>query len=552
MRSTGMATSRDSLACTKFFEGRAALIVEEKRQRSGIMDHDHEFREALTPIAQRASAIVSRLRHEERTSIWKTQGQESHELFPGMMFNAAKSHMEGTRLWEIVRKMPKGALLHAHLGATVDLEWVFRTALETPGMCISSSTRLDSAATRQNAMVKFSINKANYKKSSSIWSPYYTPESLIPIEDAASTFPDGPGGREAFVQWMKDCCSITQDESLQHHLGVDDVWKKLQNAFVILCPIIYYEPVMRAFLRQLFRTLLEDGVRWVELRTVFITPFLLEGEESPPTSRSQDLARVFTEEIAKFRSEEEGFWGARFIWTAMRGGNRTQILDDMKQCIEIKKSFPELISGYDLVGQEDLGRTLHDLIPELIWFKEACTTAGVEIPFFFHAGECLGDGDETDQNLFDAVLFGTRRIGHGFSLYKHPLLIDMVKEKNILIESCPISNEVLRYTASILSHPLPALLARGVKAALSNDDPALLGQGTSGVTHDFWQALQGWENLGLEGLWSAFQDQTEQEWLRDVEAGTQGGGIKAKRMQQWATDWETFCQWVVAEFGEKI
>lgn len=76
----------------------------------------------------------------------------------------------------------------------------------------------------------------------------------------------------------------------------------------------------------------------------------------------------------------------------------------------------------------------------------------------------------------------------------------MVKEKKILIESCPISNEVLRYTASIMSHPLPALLARGVPASLSNDDPALMGQGTSGMTHDFWQALQGWENLGLAGL----------------------------------------------------
>ena len=76
----------------------------------------------------------------------------------------------------------------------------------------------------------------------------------------------------------------------------------------------------------------------------------------------------------------------------------------------------------------------------------------------------------------------------------------MVKKQKILVESCPISNEVLRYTASILSHPLPALLSRGVVAALSNDDPALMGQGTSGLTHDFWQALQGWENLGLAGL----------------------------------------------------
>jgi len=176
------------------------------------------------------------------------------------------------------------------------------------------------------------------------------------------------------------------------------------------------------------------------------------------------------------------------------------MISDMKNCIAVKKLYPTLIAGYDLVGQEDLGRTLHDLTPELIWFQETCKNEGVDVPFFFHAGECLGDGDETDQNLFDAILFGSRRLGHAFSLHKHPVLIDMVKEKKILVESCPISNEVLRYTASIMSHPLPALLARGVPAALSNDDPSLLGQGTSGMTHDFWQALQGWENLGLAGL----------------------------------------------------
>lgn len=51
-----------------------------------------------------------------------------------------------------------------------------------------------------------------------------------------------------------------------------------------------------------------------------------------------------------------------------------------------------------------------------------------------------------------------------------------------------------------MSHPLPALISRGVKASLSNDDPAMLGQGTSGLSYDFWQAVQGWEDLGVEGL----------------------------------------------------
>jgi len=227
-------------------------------------------------------------------------------------------------------------------------------------------------------------------------------------------------------------------------------------------------------------------------------------------------------------------------------------------CIAMKLKHPDLIAGYDLVGQEDLGRPLKDLLPELFWFMDACKEAGVHIPFYFHAGETLGDGDETDNNLHTAIMLGTRRIGHGFSLYKHPTLVDAVKEKRILIESCPVSNEVLRLTSSIMSHPLPALLARGVAVSLCNDDPSILGQGVNGMSHDFWQALQGWENLGLSGLgslaqnsvrWANFEDRTDDGWLQDIEKGAVGDDIKAQRLKQWNHEWEMFCLRVVDQYG---
>jgi adenosine deaminase CECR1 len=230
----------------------------------------------------------------------------------------------------------------------------------------------------------------------------------------------------------------------------------------------------------------------------------------------------------------------------------------MKNCIAMKVEFPDLLGGYDLVGQEDLGRPLADLVPELFWFKKACAQEGVDIPFFFHAGETLGDGDSVDENVFDAILLGTRRMGHGFSLIKHPLLCDMVKEKKILIESCPVSNEVLRFASSIMSNPLPSLLARGVPCSLSNDDPAILGQGSNGMTHDFWQALQGWENLGLEGLgslaensvrWANFEECTSKEWNQSIKDGAFGKGVRALRMKEWSQEFEEFCAWVVLTYG---
>jgi adenosine deaminase CECR1 len=42
-----------------------------------------------------------------------------------------------------------------------------------------------------------------------------------------------------------------------------------------------------------------------------------------------------------------------------------------------------------------------------------------------HAGESYSN---KNKELYDAILLGTKRIGHGFALAKHPKLIEMVKE----------------------------------------------------------------------------------------------------------------------------
>ncbi|KAI9805823.1 MAG: hypothetical protein M1825_000437 [Sarcosagium campestre] len=541
----------------KYLQGRDALIAQEKKQRS-----DQTFREALSPVAAEACSIVSSIREEERRNVWAAPGNEGLArdqeslIHSGMMFSLAKPRMEGTRLWQIVRAMPKGALLHAHFDAMVDVDWLIEQALATPGLHIEASDALCSP--RALELTQFSFRFAKSQSNvSNLWSTDYKQHDLMPVLEAAENFPSG--GRLGFIKWLKGRCTITNEESLRHHHGPNDIWKKFKSTFSVLGSMIFYEPIFRASVRRVCQQLLEDGVRWVDFRAAFVFEYRRESTEEPEQGYDE-VIRVFGEEVERFKASEEGrrFWGARMIWTTIRIMGRREIVQSMKQCIAVKKAYPHLIAGFDLVGQEDLGRPLKDLTPELFWFRKRCVEEGVEIPFFFHAGETLGDGDEVDSNIVDALLLGTRRIGHGFSLYKHPLLIDMVKAKKILVESCPISNEVLRLTHSIMSHPLPALLSRGVAVSLCNDDPAILGQGTNGLSYDFWQVLQGLENVGLEGLgsladnsvrWAAFEDQSSNEWLQGIKEASLGKGIRASRMKEWALEWERFCQWIVDEFG---
>ncbi|EFQ93002.1 hypothetical protein CFE70_010690 [Pyrenophora teres f. teres 0-1] len=540
----------------KYLQGRDALVQQEKRQRS-----DYLFRQNLSPMAQEACAIVSQIRFEEQQTLWTKEYEDSLltdyvDVFPGMMFSLAKDRMEKSKLWKIVKKMPKGTLLHCHLEAMVDLDWALQEAFDTEGVCVIADGPITDDKTRRKTGFSFTYSK-HAKSDMSIWNQTYAGNTPVPVNQAADSFPDG--GKKAFIEWVRSRVTITASEHLSHHEGPNEVWRKFMSCFPILGSLIYYEPIFRKFIRNMCKQLLDDGVYYVDMRSAFFTPYRSAGKEKWDDDWFHMLEHM-ADEIEKFKASEEGkeFWGARMIWTTIRQFGKKGVIESMKRCIEMKLEFPEIIAGYDLVGQEDLGRPLSDLAPELFWFRKACAQEGVDIPFFFHAGETLGDGDSTDENLFDAIILGTRRIGHGFSLYKHPLLIDMVKEKRILVESCPVSNEVLRLCGSIMSHPLPALLARGVPCSLCNDDPTILGQGESGMSHDFWQALQGWENLGLEGLgslaensvrWASLDDYSAKDWTQDIKDGMFGKGIRAQRLKEWVSKWEKFCAWIVEEYG---
>ena len=67
--------------------------------------------------------------------------------------------------------------------------------------------------------------------------------------------------------------------------------------------------------------------------------------------------------------------------------------------------------GFNLVGPEDTTKPIIDYIVPLLRFKDCQKELGLDIPFIFHAGETLGGA--ADDSLYDAILLGIKRIGHG-------------------------------------------------------------------------------------------------------------------------------------------
>jgi aminodeoxyfutalosine deaminase len=94
-----------------------------------------------------------------------------------------------------------------------------------------------------------------------------------------------------------------------------------------------------------------------------------------------------------------------------------------------------------------------------------------------HAGEVSGS-----ESVRDAIeTLGAERVGHGIAAIHDEKLTDLLIERQIPLEICPVSNLCTGALAKLLSvkqarlqnHPLPKFIARGVPVTLSTDDPAM-------------------------------------------------------------------------------
>ncbi|KAK4201632.1 hypothetical protein QBC40DRAFT_52707 [Triangularia verruculosa] len=498
----------------KYLSSRTALITEESRQRS-----DFSFRQALSPIAKRACDIVAKIRHDE-------QQQQQH------LDITTPETMTQTKSWAIIKRFPKGALLRAQLDALAltNIDHLINLALDTPGMCLSCSHGNLATAEERRHQIRFRKNETESEQS--IWSSNYENGTFVPLTKAAEEYPEG--GKPGFTQWLKARCGvISQGVNTTTTLETEKT-EHLQAAegradSDLLRDMLYYEPIFRKFLRHLLGQAADDGVSWLELRLTFPLNYYRTGSESPDPDSDQLFGVIGQAELSYHRratassdttdpGQRPPFWGLRIIWTTIRSQDQRSIIEDADSCIAAKMLWPDLVAGYDLAGPENLGRSLTDMLPELFWFRKQCALEEIEIPFFLGAGG--GSDAASEGNLFDALLLGTRRLGNAQSLYRHPRMMEAVKDKRILVENYLVPNTI---GGGISYHPLPALIAQGVSCALSLDDGVeSVENGTSlGMTHQFWQALHAWESMGLAGLgslaensvrWAAFEEQSSESW----------------------------------------
>ncbi|XP_019870323.2 adenosine deaminase 2-like [Aethina tumida] len=421
------------------------------------------------------------------------------KFWPSVHFFEAKHHVDGSEVFDLIRRLPKGASLHTHVLAAVSNEFV-----------ITNLTYLENLYGGYVNGV-FKLKFFQHGKQTTEYKP---------LEHYRQT-------QDNFDDWLLKKLSLVVDNVEESYPSVTDVWAKFKQTFTTLYDMVCYKPAFQIYITQLLNELYEDNVLYTELKGTFMPLYELDGT----TYNTRDFFRIFINTVEDFKKQHPDFLGVKYIHSVYRGVDNEVLSDALEALIELKEEFPNFIAGFDFVGYEEEGKTLYDYRHELL------NASRHGMKFFFHAGETNWFG-HTDLNLVDAVLLNASRIGHGFALDKHPNLIKLGKEKNIPIELCPISNQVLMLVKDLRNHPAASLMAQDYPVIVGNDDPSLWN--ASGLSYDWYVTFMG---MTPEGVGLGFLKQLA---INSLKFSEMNDDERARAYEIWNQKWNIYLDLVLA------
>lgn len=149
----------------------------------------------------------------------------------------------------------------------------------------------------------------------------------------------------------------------------------------------------------------------------------------------------------------------KLILCMMRGAS----MDQNRETITVASKFLDKgVGGVDLAGAEGLYPTKD--------YKEFFEYAkDKHIPFTIHAGEAAGA-----DSVKCAIEFGASRIGHGVAIRDDEEVYNLVKDKNILLEVCQVSNVKINIIGDITKHPIKRFIDDHLNVCVNSDDMTVL------------------------------------------------------------------------------
>lgn len=386
-----------------------------------------------------------------------------------------------SELYEFIRKLPKGSDLHVHGTSLIPVNKMIDFLCDYEKLLINIKTYV---LTFENGQDTYPLKKA-------------LNEGLITKE-------------ELNTKWTTLGC---QDKK--------GIWNYFEELFERLGAIDLDNDLLKKYYVFAFEY-------YVSLKIYHVEIHVLLSKNQEETNSIINIIKEAYFEVKKKHNELV----VSIIGTSMKMFESIEETKEIFNCTikaqeTIKDDFDsnnihDFVLGMDLINEEDKSRPLIEYASLLLEIRNKYPNFN----YYLHCGESINTRND---NLIDAYLLDAKRVGHGTNLYRYPDLLKKYADKEICLESCLISNQVLRYVKDLRLHPSAEYLKRGVTIALCSDDPVFFEYDT--LVDDFFAAIVCWD-LGIAEVKHLCINSIMYSGLDNIS--------KKKLMEDWHVAWKGF------------
>jgi len=242
----------------------------------------------------------------------------------------------------------------------------------------------------------------------------------------------------------------------------DDIIKRFQvknlNDFIDL----FLNVIQNCYREEIDLTLqMKDAREYLIRNNIIYTEVFFAPSKFLMNGFSFDVMMEYLDQGAKKIKKEDGI-DIKFLIDVSRSFGPENAINNLNLILKHKK--PSII-GIGLGGAESKGPAA-----EYKEVFELARNAGLKV--VAHAGEDVGS-ESIWSSIYDLQV---SRIGHGISAIQDTKLMDYLKETQIPLEICPMSNIFTKkYVSSYKDHPIRQFYDHGMYVTVNTDDPTIFG-----------------------------------------------------------------------------
>lgn len=280
-------------------------VLEYKRKE--IKQLESDIRLGFTPNFNQEEVTVNSILMGLKSREVDQGLANSSYVLAGRHFFNVKPLIEQSPVFQFIKRMPKGAMLHGHNTAMVSSEWFIKNITYHPDIMMYRTAK---------NVIRFTFKHPDQ--------PFTELRYIRDLRRAASDV-------QSFDNYLETLINLKTSRPELDYPDIDVVWSKFQKMFETVRDALRYYPVFIDYHYQMLQELADDNVMYGEIRSGFGDLY----DSSGRTYTALETVKVLKSVVDSFKSRNPNFFGLKFIFAASRRQGSDHLAEEIREYKQI-------------------------------------------------------------------------------------------------------------------------------------------------------------------------------------------------------------------------